>query len=87
MPVLASLALFTASAAAKTMGEDAAVEQAATYTAAGTAIAFIISELPRERAEALLQWQRWCPRRASVFSIIKSNETGLQLRVRAGRNS
>jgi hypothetical protein len=35
------------------MGEGAAGQRAATYTRAGTAVAFIISELPGERAEAL----------------------------------
>jgi hypothetical protein len=41
--------------------------KAATYAHSGTAVAFIISELPESVPKpSSLQWQRWCPRRASI---------------------
>jgi hypothetical protein len=40
----------------------------ATYAHTGTAVAFIISELPESVPKpSSLQWQRWCPRRASII--------------------
>src|SRR6516225_3919207 len=55
MRFLASLALSTAAAAAtwRTVGAVRLASGAATYTNTETAVPFIISELPGERAEAL----------------------------------
>jgi len=55
MRFLASLAVSTAAAAAIFGTMNAGQRgKAATYAHTGTAVAFIISELPGERAEALL---------------------------------
>ena len=84
-PFLASLALPTAAAAAtwRTMGAvRLATGKAATYAPPGTAVAFIISELPGERAEALfIAKAALVPTAGEQFT----NRPGLRLRARSAR--
>src|SRR6516165_3368380 len=89
MRFLASLALSTAAAAAtwRTVGAVRLASGAATYTNTETAVPFIISELPGERAEALFitmaalvptagersetQFDTWSAARSSIAAIFR----------------
>ena len=76
MRFLASLALSTAATAAHL--RDRCDWRQATYAHPGTAIAFIISELPGERAEALfIAMAALVPTAGGQFT----NRPGLRLRV------